>query len=326
MTSEEARDGVPLTNLDQPLFDGAGATKRDLVEYLDAVRDRILPELTDRPLSVIRVHRGQEAFMQKNLPRYTPDWVRRIRLWSESSQRDVDYALCNDRRTLLWFANQRAVEYHPTLVRAGHLERPTYLVIDIDPPAGDAFSMAARAAHLVRAALADVHLAGAVKTSGSKGVHVYVPVGGDPSMADVAAATRAIAERATRLDPQIATTAFMKEDRGGKVFIDATRVGWASVVSAYSARVRTGAPVSFPVAWDDLDAVSPGEFTIHTALATLGTGDPWAEQMPAPQPLSAALIEEGASIPGGRVQAMHEGRRRARAAKDDPEPRTGRSR
>ena len=201
--------------------------------------------------------------MQKNVPRYTPDWVRTVRLWSESSRRDVDYALCNDRRTLIWFANQRAVEYHPTLVRAERLESPTHLVIDLDPPDDGAFDMAARAAHLVRTALADVGLVGAVKTSGSKGAHVYVPVDGQPSMADAAAATRAIAERTTRLDPQIATTAFMKEDRGGKVFIDATRVGWASVISAYSPRVRPGTPVSFPVAWDDLDAVSPREFTIH---------------------------------------------------------------
>ena len=153
MTSDETRDGVTLTNLDHPLFEGAGATKRDLVEYLDAVRDRILPELSHRPLSVIRVHRGQEAFMQKNVPRYTPDWVHRMRLWSESSRRDVDYALCNDRRTLLWFANQRAVEYHPTLVRVERLESPTHLVVDLDPPDAGGFALAARAAHLVRAAL-----------------------------------------------------------------------------------------------------------------------------------------------------------------------------
>jgi len=317
MTSEETRDGVALTNLDQPLFDESNATKRDLVEYLDAVRDRILPELADRPLSVIRVHRGQEAFMQKNVPRYTPDWVRTVRLWSESSRRDVDYALCNDRRTLIWFANQRAVEYHPTLVRAARLESPTYLVIDIDPPDAGAFAMAAQAASLVRAALADAGLVGALKTSGSKGLHVYVPVAGEPSMPDVAAATRAIAERASRLDPHIATTAFMKEDRGGKVFIDATRVGWASVIAAYSPRVRPGTPVSFPVAWDDLDAVAPREFTIHTAVRHLGDRDPWADQLPPPQRLSRSLIDEGSSIPGGRVQAMHEGKRRARAARKD---------
>src|SRR5215213_2431240 len=92
----EQRDRVALTNLDQPLFDGAGATKRDLIDYLDAVHHRILPVLADRPLSVIRVHRGQDAFMQKNVPKYTPSWVPRVRLWAESSKRDVSYALCND--------------------------------------------------------------------------------------------------------------------------------------------------------------------------------------------------------------------------------------
>src|SRR6266700_5383545 len=146
--SGEERDGVPLTNLDQPLFDGAGATKRDLVDYLDAVRDRIIPVLEDRPLSVMRVHRGQEAFMQKNVPKYTPSWVRTVTLWAESSKREVAYALCNDRRTLLWFANQRAVEYHPTLVRTDRWDRVTHLVLDIDPPAADAFGLAVRAAQL----------------------------------------------------------------------------------------------------------------------------------------------------------------------------------
>src|SRR3954453_10582310 len=177
----ESRAGVPLTNLDESLFDGAGASKRDLVEYLDAVRDLILPELEDRPLSVIRVHRGQEAFMQKNVPKYTPDWVPTVEYWAETSKRDVRYALCNDRRTLLWFANQRAIEYHPALVRTEQPDKVTHLVLDLDPPDADAFTMAVDAARLVRAALAEVGLEGAVKTSGAKGVHVFVPIeGGAP--------------------------------------------------------------------------------------------------------------------------------------------------
>jgi bifunctional non-homologous end joining protein LigD len=312
-SSDESRYGVSLTNLDQPLFDGADATKRDLVEYLDGVRDRIIPELEDRPLSVIRVHRGQEAFMQKNVPKYTPSWVRTVRFWAEASQRDVSYALCNDRRTLLWFANQRAVEYHPTLVRADRPDRITHLVLDLDPPDGDAFPMAVRAAHLVRHALADVGLDGAVKTSGAKGVHVFVPIDDQAPLEDSAAATRAIAARAERLDPEVATTAYMKEDRGGKVFVDSTRVGGATVIAAYSPRVRPGVPVSFPVGWSDLDDITPADFTVHTALRHLGDRDPWAQQMPKPQQLSADLIEEGRAIPVARVQAMHEGKRRARA-------------
>ena len=310
---------VSFTNLDQELFSGAGATKGDLVAYLDAISDRILPALRDRPLSVIRVHRGQEAFMQKNLPKYTPSWVPRVRFWAESSKRDVSYAMCNDRRTLLWFANQRAVEYHPTLASADHPERPTHLVLDLDPPDAGTFPMAVRAARLVRQALADVGLEGAVKTSGAKGVHVFVPLADETSSHDAAAATRAVAARAAGLDPGIATTAFVKDERGGKVFVDSTRVGGATVVSAYSPRVRPGAPVSFPVDWDDLDDVRPGDFTVHTAPAHLGGRDPWALLMPAPQRLSAELIEEGTAIPVARVQAMHEGKRRARGARDGPD-------
>jgi DNA ligase D len=311
--SSEERDGVSLTNLDQPLFDGAEATKRDLVDYLDAVRDRIIPQLADRPLSVIRVLRGQDPFMQKNVPKYTPPWVRTVSLWAESSHREVRYALCNDRRTLLWFANQRAIEYHPTLVVAGRWDHPTYLVLDIDPPPGDAFALAVSAARLVRQALADVGLTGAVKTSGAKGVHVLVPVAEQVTLEEAAAATRAIAARAERLDPALATTAFIVADRAGKVFIDSTRAGGATVVATYSPRIRPGVPVSFPVAWDELDRVRPADFTVHTAARLVADSDPWASLMPGPQPLSPELIEEGRAIPIARVQAMHEGKRRARA-------------
>jgi len=309
-TAEE-RDGVRLTNLDRVLFDGADATKRDLVDYLDAVADQILPGLADRPLSVIRVRPGQQPFMQKNVPRHTPDWVRTVPVWAEASRREVRYALCDDRRTLLWFATQRAVEYHPALLR-GAEHRVTHLVLDLDPPPGDAFAHVVAAAALVRQALADSGLAGAVKTSGAKGVHVIVPVR-DVSVEDAAAATRALAVRAERLDPALATTAFIKEDRHGRVFVDSTRAGGATVVAAYSPRIRPGVPVSFPVAWDALGDVTPGDFTIRTVPALLGEVDPWRAGLPPPQELPADLVAEGHTIPIARVQAMHEGKRRARA-------------
>ena len=197
--STPERDGVSLTHLDEPLFDGAGATKRDLVDYLEAVAGLILPELRGRPLSVIRVRAGQRPFMQKNLPDYAPPWIRSVTMWAESSRREVRYPLCDDWRTLLWLANQRAVEYHPTLGLAGHLDRPSYLVLDIDPPPGGPFGQAVAAARLIHQALTDAGLSGAVKTSGSKGLHVYVPV--DASSEEAAAVTRAVAARAERLDP-----------------------------------------------------------------------------------------------------------------------------
>jgi len=312
--ASEERDGVSLTNLDQPLFGDAGATKRDLVDYLDAIADPIVAALRDRPLSVIRVLRGQAPFMQKNVPKYTPPWVRTVTIWAESSRREVSYALCDDRRTLLWFANQRAVEYHPTLVKAPDWQFQTHLVLDIDPPSADEFELAVAAARLTERALADVGMAGAVKTSGAKGLHVFVPLRQAP-IEDVAAATRALAARAERLDPALATTAFIKDDRHGKVFLDSTRAGGGSVAAAYSPRLRPGVPVSFPVPWDDLDHVRPADFTMHNVAGLMAGRDPWAELMPEPQSLSAGLVEEGHQIPIARVQAMRGGKRRARPAR-----------
>jgi bifunctional non-homologous end joining protein LigD len=316
VSRDEVRDTVQLTNLDQELFEGAGATKRDLVDYLDAVSERILPALRDRPLSVIRVLRGQAPFMQKNVPKYTPEWVATVTVWAESSKRDIAYALCNDHRTLLWFANQRAIEYHPTLFQLADRSSPTHLVLDLDPPEGDSFTLAVRTAHLVRQALDDAGLAGAVKTSGAKGVHVFVPLLA-ATTEETAAATRALAARAERLDPALATTAFVRDDREGKVFLDSTRAGGATVVAAYSPRIRPGVPVSFPVPWDELDDVAPLDFTLRTAPPLMSAAGPWADLMPEPQRLPADLIEEGRTIPIARVRAMHEGKRRARARRQE---------
>lgn len=314
----ETRDGVELTSLDGPLFDGAAldgrpATKRDLVDYLDAVAPALVAAVAGRALSVVRVRPGQQPFMQKNLPRYAPDWIASTAVWAEASHREVHYPLCDDRRTLLWLANQRAVEYHPALIRAGE-RHATHLVLDLDPPEGDDFAHVVRAAFLVRRALDELGLVGAVKTSGSKGVHIVVPITAVP-LEDSAAATRAVAARAEAFDPGIATTAFIKADRGGKVFLDSTRAIGATVVAAYSPRVRPGLTVSFPVSWDDLAEVTPADFTVATAPALLGGGDPWAAALPAPQELPAELVDHGRTIPVARVAAMHEGKRRKRAAR-----------
>ena len=197
----------------------------------------------------------------------------------------------------------------------------THLVLDLDPPDGDAFAMAVRAAHLVRQALADVGLAGAVKTSGAKGVHVFVPIDDQaPPSRTSAAATRAIAARAERLDPGDRHHRVheggprrqgvrrldpgRRRDRGrglqpaGPARACRCRSRWAGTISTTSRR-----------------PTSP--CTPRRAL--LGDGDPWAAQMPRPQRLSADLIEEGHAIPVARVQAMHEGKRRARARRSQPE-------
>ncbi len=310
MTDDE-RDGVRLTSLDQPLGDDLEVTKGDLVDYLDAVADRMVPLLAGRPLSIKRVRPGQPPFMQRNVSKGAPDWVRTVPMWSEGSHREIAQVLCDDRRTLLWLGNQRAVEFHVPFFRAGESE-PTGLVLDLDPPEGADFAAVVRVARLVRQALEEAGLTGAVKTSGSKGLHVVVPVAGSP-FEDVAAATRALAARTERLDPELATTAYIKEDRGGRVFVDSTRSGQGTIVAAYSPRVRSGLPVSAPVGWNALDDVHPADFTV-----TWGRSFPvdWAAELPEPQTLPVDLVAEGHTIPIARVQAMHEGKRRKKAERD----------
>jgi bifunctional non-homologous end joining protein LigD len=321
---DEERAGVRLTNLDQPLFADAGATKRDLVDYLDAVADRFVPVLAGRALSVVRVLRGQAPFMQKNLPAFAPDSIPTLEVPTQDGKRSVRYPVCDDRETLLWFANQRAVEYHPTLFRGHASDGPTQLVLDLDPPSSsDAFARAVDGALLVREALSDVGMTALVKTSGAKGVHVVVPLAPGQFAMDVAAATRAVAARAERLDPVLATTAFVVEERGGKVFLDSTRAGGATVVAAYSPRVRAGVPVSFPLPWEDLEAASPADFTIGTVPRLLGDADPWTTLMPPQQVVDRGLVEEGHTIPIARVAAMHAGKRRARARRASDEPESG---
>jgi bifunctional non-homologous end joining protein LigD len=310
--AEEERHGVRLTSLDSPLGDGLEVTKRDLVDYLDAVSDRLVPLLAGRPLSVKRVRPGSPPFMQRNVSKGAPDWVRTVPVWSEGSHREIQQVLCDDRRTLLWLANQRVVEFHVPFFRAGE-SRPTGLVLDLDPPEGADFAVVVQAARLVRRALDDSGLSGAVKTSGSKGLHVVVPVR-DAPFEDVAAATRALAARAERLDPELATTAYIKEDRHGRVFVDSTRSGQATIVAAYSPRIRPGLPVSAPVPWDALDDVLPGDFTVGSAAERFPTE--WDAELPEPQELPADVVAEGHTIPIARVQAMHEGKRRKRAERE----------
>jgi bifunctional non-homologous end joining protein LigD len=310
--AEEERDGVRLTSLDASLGDGLEVTKRDLVDHLDAVADRMVPLLAGRPLSIVRVRPGQAPFMQKNVVKGAPDWVRTVPVWAEASHREIHHVLCDDRRTLLWLANQRAVEFHVPFFSVGSTG-PDGIVLDLDPPEGADFGTVVATARLVRRALDEAGLAGAVKTSGAKGLHVVVPVR-DCSADDAAAATRALAVRAERFDPDLATTAYIKDDRGGRVFLDSTRAYSATLVAAYSPRVRPGLPVSSPVPWDELDSIRPGDVTVRTAARRFGDGDPWAGLRPAPQPLPAELVAEGHTIPVARVAAMHEGRRRKRAA------------
>ena len=192
----------------------------------------------------------------------------------------------------------------------------THLVLDLDPPEGESFAVVVRAARLVRQALDDLGLAGAVKTSGAKGLHVFVPIDARRRSRTRPPPPEPSPGGPPPSIPSVATTEFVKDERGGRVFVDSTRVGGATVIAAYSPRVRPGVPVSFPVGWDELDDITPGDFTVHTALDRLGDRDPWAEHMPEPQPISAGARR------GGRRHPRRPGGRDARG--QAPRPRSAR--
>lgn len=307
-------DEVRFTSLDDELGDGLGVTKRALAEHYDAFADRLVPLLSGRPLTMVRIRPGAAAFVQRDIPKGAPDWVRTVATWSDRTRREVHQVLVEDRRTLLWLANQRAVELHVPFspVVDGAFAEPTGLVLDLDPPEDGDFAQVVAVARLAREALAAVGLAGAVKTSGSSGLHVVVPVRGS-THEDVAAATRALATRTAALGPEVATTEYVVADRGGRVFVDSTRSGRGTIAVAYSPRARPGLPVSTPVAWDDLDGATPRGVVVADAAQRI-TGDPWADALPGPQQLPADLVAEGHTIPVARVAAMHEGKRRKKAA------------
>lgn len=234
-------------------------------------------------------------------------------MWAQTSRREIAYALCEDRRTLLWFANQRAVEYHPSLARVDRPSGVDELVLDIDPPDADNFALAVRVATAAREVLLSAGLDGAVKTSGSKGLHIWAPLEA-VTPDEAAAATRALSARTCDLVPEIATTQMLRADRGKRVLVDATRVGRATLAAAFSPRALQGLPISFPVAWEDLPEVEPRAFDIRSFASHLDQARTWRSRMPRPMALPEDLVEEGRSIPPARPAAMHEGRRRAREA------------
>ena len=311
---EEERTGVRLTNLDQPLYADAGATKRDLVDYLDAVADRFVPVLAGRALSVVRILRGQAPFMQKNLPAYAPASIPHP--GRPDAGRETGRSLSRLRRP-----GDPPVVREPARGRVPPDPVPRACVRLPHPPGGRHRPAGGHRRLRARGGGRTPRATGARRRrydgtgqeQWGEGRACRRPTGAGASGADVAAATRAVAARAERLDPKLTTTAFVVEDRGGKVFLDATRAGGATVVAAYSPRVRPGVPVSFPLAWDDLADASPAEFTITTVPRLLGDADPWTTLMPPPQTLDRGLVEEGHTIPIARVAAMHAGKRRARA-------------
>ena len=290
--------GVELSNLDKVFWADAGLTKGDLLEYFESIADFILPALRDRPLTVKRYPDGIDgfSFLQKNTPKYAPPWVKTVPLWAGSARREVQYTLCNSRRTLLWLANQAAIELHPWLSRTGRLDHPDHLVFDLDPPPGQ-FDVAVEVALGLKEILDRLGIEGVAKTSGAKGIHVYIPIHRRYDYRDAREAAMKLAQQVETEMPDVVTTEVRLVRREGKLFLDIGRNGpGAHIVAPYSPRARPGAAVSFPITWEELPSVRPEAFTIRTAPEILAEhGDLWKRLMPRPQSLSTLLSGAAAS-------------------------------
>lgn len=270
-----------ISHPDKVLFPDDGITKAELAEYYATVAEAMLPHLRRRPVTLERFPNGIKAggFLQKDVSKGFPEWLERV----EAPKRGgvVHYALFNDARSLEWMANQNCVTPHVWTSRTPTLYEPDICVFDLDPSAEDE-PEALRAATLeVRDVLAELGLPSWVKTSGSKGFHIVVPLDGQLGFDEVSAFGLAVGRRLVERDPERLTLEFNKVDRGGRIYVDVGRNGWAATfAAAYAVRARAGAPVSAPCTWEEIEArkVGPQTFALRGMAQRLAqVGDLWAE-------------------------------------------------
>ncbi len=278
------RHTVPLSNTGKVLFPQDGITKGDLISYYQDIAGMMLPYLRDRPLSLARYPDGitGERIFQKNAGRHFPDWIRRAEVGKADGE--LCQVLCEKPADLVYLANQAAIELHTLLSRTGSLRHPDQMIFDLDPPGADRFAQVRDVALRLRGLLADdLGLTPFVKTTGSKGLHVQVPLDGRDDFDAVREFARQVAALLAAADPGLVTVEQRKEARGDRIYADIMRNGYAqTAVAPYSVRARPGAPVAVPLHWDEV--ADPGltarMVTIRTIAARLGklagSGDPWA--------------------------------------------------
>ena len=270
---------VTITNPSKVLFPDAGYTKLDLVQYYLAVSDGALRAAGGRPNVLVRYPNGIKAefFYQKRAPESRPPWTEIVSLRFPSG-RSADEIVPRDAATLAWMANMACLELHPHPVRAEDLDHPDELRVDLDPVPGVPWTQVIEVAAVVQATLIDFGLTGWPKTSGSRGVHVYVRIAPEWTFNDVRRAALAFAREVERRAPAIATSKWWKEERHG-VFLDYNQNAKdRTVAAAYSVRPTPDARVSAPVTWDELAACDPHDFTLRTMPARVASiGDRHAE-------------------------------------------------
>jgi bifunctional non-homologous end joining protein LigD len=274
------RREVEISRPEKILFPADGITKGELVEYYARIAPRILPHLRERPLTLERYPNGIDTkrFFQKEVSSYFPKWIRTVTVQKVGGT--VTHVVCNDTATLVYLANQACVTPHIFLSRADKLDIPDQLVFDLDPQ-GDEFEVVRTTALAFKQLLDELELRAYLKTTGSRGLHVIVPLKRRESYDSVRAFGRDLASIIVSQAPQARTMEQLKANRGKRVFIDTNRNGYAQLVApAYAVRARAGAPVSVPLAWSELKKknLRSNSFTIKTVFDRLDqAGDPWAD-------------------------------------------------
>ncbi len=273
---------IELSNLDKILFPDSGITKGDLVDYYRRIAPIALPHWRGRPLSMHRFPDGigEAGFFQKDVPGYFPDWIDRIELPKQDGT--VTYAVAENAATLVYLANQGCITPHLSLARRDKPDHPDRLIFDLDP-SDDDFAKIQRAAKRVRALLDDLDMACFVQTSGSRGLHVVLPLDRSADFDEARAFARDAAERLAERYPQELTVEQRKDKRGDRVFLDYLRNAYGQTsVAPYAVRAIEGAPVATPLRWGEAGAgdLDPRKYTLRNIFRRLSRiGDPW-EQIP----------------------------------------------
>ena len=280
-----------ITHPEKVLFPDDGITKGELAAYYEAVAPALLPHIHRRPVTMERYHRGiaEKGFFQKDVSKGFPDCLERVEVPKKDGT--VHHPLVTDTRSLLWLANQNCITPHVWISRAPDVYRPDICVFDLDP-LQDQPEILRAAALALRDLLAGLGLRSWIKTSGSKGFHIAVPLDGSAGYGDVWRFANTVGAMLVKRDPEHLTREFAKADRGGRILVDTDRNGYsATFAAAYAVRAKRGAPVSAPCTWAEVETgeAGPRTFTLRTMPARLAAvGDLWSGMLACRQQLPLA--------------------------------------
>jgi bifunctional non-homologous end joining protein LigD len=271
---------IPISHPDKVLFPDDGITKGDVAGYYEYIAPVMLPHVVRRPVTLERFHRGigEPGFFQKDVSKGFPAWLERVQVPKKGGV--VNHPIVTDSRSLVWLANQNSITAHVWTSRAPKLEYPDILIFDLDPSVDEPRGLR-DAAIALRDVLDELGLPSWIKTSGSKGFHLAVPLDGKTKMSVSGAFADGVGRLMVRRFPRVFTQEFHKKDRADRIYIDTGRNHYsATFAAAYTVRARPGAPVSAPCTWKEVESgkVGPRTFTIRNMRARVDkVGDIWAE-------------------------------------------------